>query len=1086
MNKNRRRFAVVAGSSIAVAAGATLGGIAVAQEEESAPVLESIVVTGSRIARRDFEANSPLLTVDRDTFENRSNFGLESALNQLPQFTPAGSEALSSSAGTAFPGPQLAPGAATLNLRGLGPNRSLVLVNGRRAQPINAQLIVDINSIPAAAISNVEVITGGAAAVYGADAIAGVVNFMLRDDFEGFEFDVQYGIAEVGDAQTIQASGLVGGNFADGRGNGMLGLVWSDRDKAYQRNRSFYTSAWRDPNSAGGGGGAPLPVANLAGLNYGVNPDGSLFLTNNVTNPDMPYTGPLNNLAGGAGFKINPPAPATGNHTLGYNDPDNLVSIPLTRYSLFGSAKYDITERASVFADVTFTETQATALSFAAPAGNIWALQVPYDSANDDPLSPTFGDDPSNWYPVPAELASLLNARPNPDSPWQLSRGLNFLDRLRVDTTSNIYQLTVGMRGDWGFRDWTWDVHGSHGSTSVVAQQPVGAISHRNLQQILSGTTANGARSLTIDGPWSSGWSSGATFNPSHCTSGIPIFNADGSVPTPPPGSAEGVQVSSDCASYATLELNNVTRVEQNTVEANMQGALVDNWAGEVRFALGATYRDASLSFQPDTGNSGQQPDTNVINQIALPNSTSGSINVSEIYGELLVPLVSDVPFVQRFELELGARYSEYDTAGGTDTFKILGNWAVNDWLRFRGGYQRANRAPNIYELYAPIAGALASSSDPCVNVDGFTQPFGNTESNPNLVNLQVACNELIVRDGGFDYVTLADDPTAVAQNPALYPDLDQTRMSNHRWILGYNGAFPFSIGLEEGNPDLDSERAETITIGMVLNSPWNHPLLERFTMAVDYYSIDLRGTISTPSGITIYTQCLSPEYNPLIASPAGSLTGAEILAGNPYCDLVNRYPFDQNGVLGAPGSGTDRTFNARYLNQGGTKTSGIDVNFNWGADLADLGIDRVPGAINFNAVVNFVRKYSEAQFPGAPYVDFKGTSENLTFDYRVSGTLSYLFNGNTIGLRGRYLPSIDASPFASPNTQGASSHHEFDLFANYALSDRYRIRAGVDNLFNAKPEIFGATPNDANRGQTLQIYDLLGRRYFLGLNIRM
>src|SRR5690606_26193553 len=129
------------------------------------------------------------VTVSEDAFENRSGVTVEETLNDLPQFTAAGSAALSSTAGTAFTGADQAPGAATLDLRGLGANRTLVLLNGRRAQPVNAQLVVDVNTIPTAAIRSVEVITGGAAAVYGADAIAGVVNFILRDDFEGLELN---------------------------------------------------------------------------------------------------------------------------------------------------------------------------------------------------------------------------------------------------------------------------------------------------------------------------------------------------------------------------------------------------------------------------------------------------------------------------------------------------------------------------------------------------------------------------------------------------------------------------------------------------------------------------------------------------------------------------------------------------------------------------------------------------------------------------------------------------------------------------------------------------------------------------------
>src|SRR5690606_30519271 len=182
-------------SSISLALTITAHAPAAAQE----PSVEEVVVTGSRIARRDYEAQTPIVTLDAEAFTERTNIGLEATLNQLPQFTVAGTQAQASPAGTPFPQASAAPGAATVNLRGLGLNRTLVLMDGRRVQPVNGLLVVDLNTIPSAAIERVEIITGGAAAVYGADAIAGVVNFILKRDFEGFDVNAQYTITEEGD-----------------------------------------------------------------------------------------------------------------------------------------------------------------------------------------------------------------------------------------------------------------------------------------------------------------------------------------------------------------------------------------------------------------------------------------------------------------------------------------------------------------------------------------------------------------------------------------------------------------------------------------------------------------------------------------------------------------------------------------------------------------------------------------------------------------------------------------------------------------------------------------------------------------------
>jgi outer membrane receptor protein involved in Fe transport len=1075
---NRSIRAAMMGATSVAALGMSLAAVSTPALAQDEPLLtDRVVVTGSRIARRDFQANSPIVTVDEAAFENRSSFAVEATLNQLPQFQPGGSESLGSSAGNPFADADAAPGAATLNLRGLGANRSLILVNGRRPQPVNSQLVVDVNTIPAAAIQNVEVITGGAAAVYGADAIAGVVNFILRRDFEGFEVDAQYGLTEQGDNRTAQVNVLVGGNFADGRGNAMLGASWSQRGRAFARDREFTRKGWNDPSTTAGSiDNTGITQVNLNNTQYGVNPDGTLFLRLRPQNPSpgfAPYRGPLHEGPGGSGFKINPDG------SLGYNDPNAELSVPLTRYSLFGSATYELTSNVRFFVEGNFTETETTAISLVPPAFNIWGLSMPYNPANDDPDSPTFGANPANWHPVSGPLADLLNARPNPAAPWTLNRGLDFMGRLHTDTTSNIYQLTAGFEGELPFKDWTWEIYGSHGKTNVLSRSPDGTISQENIQQIFDGRATallpGGVPRITSTGPWSAGWNNGeAIAVVGSCTSGIPLFNPDGSVPAQ-------VTVSQDCIDYATLRLNNATLLEQNIVEATMQGGLFDIWAGEVRFALGAAYRSEDFSFNPDSGYSAQQARANAINLIALPQYTEGYFDVGEVYGEVLIPLISDLPFIQQLDLELGGRHSDYSTAGGIQTYKILGDWEVNDWLRFRGGYQVANRAPNIYELFAPVAGSLVfGANDPCTNIQNFTASYGNLPSNPNRVNLQLACAELIARDGGFRYDTLAQ------RTPAGGPGVDDTHISNFNYtVVGRGAGFPISIALQQGNPDLDSEKAKTWTLGGVITSPVAHPLLDRFNLSVDWYSIDLKGTISVPSYGTVYSQCLDPQFNPLIASAPGSVSGAEILAGSQYCDLINREPVNAAGAIGAVGSGLDRNYDGQFVNQGGTKTSGIDVAVNWGADFEDMGAGFIPGGFNWNVVANFLLDFSESPFPGAPFVDYTGTLVNSSYDYRVFSTFTWMMDSWSVGLRTRYLPEIDAAPTATPGSSGAASHTEWDLFGRYLISDTYELRAGVDNLLDELPETVGSTPTNTNTGSTGANYDQFGRRFYIGATAR-
>jgi outer membrane receptor protein involved in Fe transport len=207
-----------------------------------------ILVTGSRIVRQDFEANSPFVTVDKALLENSSTAALEQTLNKLPQFVPAQTP---TAGGDIQPTATNTPGAATVSLRGLGTNRNLVLIDGRRATPGNASGVVDINTIPSAAVERVEVITGGASATYGADAIAGVTNFILKKNFQGLELDGRAGLSERGDGFEFQVSGIMGSDFDDGRGNVSFAMSMNKREASFQRDRPWYTDLWTDPQVGG-------------------------------------------------------------------------------------------------------------------------------------------------------------------------------------------------------------------------------------------------------------------------------------------------------------------------------------------------------------------------------------------------------------------------------------------------------------------------------------------------------------------------------------------------------------------------------------------------------------------------------------------------------------------------------------------------------------------------------------------------------------------------------------------------------------------------------------------------------------------
>lgn len=1038
-----------------------------AAESDGAEELTEIVVTGSRIVRRDYESQSPIVTVQAETFEDRASVGIEEALNQLPQFSVAGNAQTNSSASTPFPSPTAAPGAATVDLRNLGTNRSLVLVDGRRVQPVNGNLVVDLNTIPSAAIQSVEIISGGAAAVYGADAISGVVNLILKKNFEGAEFDAQYGLTQEGDGEQYQFSGLLGANYSDGRGNVLFGASYANRGTIKGKDRDWVRAGWLDSGTSAGGvpGGSNLSAINCAvaicgttftptnsGSAFVIDQNGNVFDPNDPLNPAHPYTGPLSY---DSGYKINP------NGSLGYFDKEaSNLALPLERWSVFGSTNFNLTENVTLFAETRFSETQTQSFGTHIGLFNIWDIDVPYNQAFDDPDSPTFGQG-TNRHPVSADLADLLNARVLPGganpltSSWTYEGAVDWVPRYTTDTTSNVFQLIAGLRGRLPYKDWTWEVYGSHGKSSVNAHLPESFLNHRQVQQLMTADMyGQNWRNPEVVGV------AGA------CTSGLPIFSADGSVNLTQ-------SVSDDCANYVTLRMNNISSLRQEVFEANMQGTLLDIWAGPLQFAAGADYRSEDFRFIPDGAYNANQIYPNVVNNIALPVGVKGINDVREVYAEFAIPLVRDLPFVQSFSIDPGIRISDYKTAGTVETWKVLGDWRVTDWVRFRGGFQRANRAPNVTELFSPIGASSIDffAPDPCTNIPGTVPEWGNLDTNPNRLNLQILCQHLMVRDGAPP--TLYEPGTASA---------DGYRFN----VFGGTGPFPFNLAITGGNPDLKSEQADTVTIGTVLRSPFEAEALRRLTLSIDYYKIDIKGAIAVPGALQVYQQCTDYAYNTLLADAPGSHTGEELAAASPYCSLIQREYAPPQFIWGA-----NRKFKAAYINMGGIRTSGVDVQVDWASSFAAMGMESVPGALNVNVQYSWLDSYAISPFPGGEFVENKSRGSN--FRYKLFSTVSYANGPFSMGLRWQHLPGLKPALGAGESLQGVNGHDQVDMFGRWAINERYDLRFGIDNLLNADPEIVGATrnlvtPEESNNalGSSFSSHDTFGRRFFLGVKVSL
>jgi iron complex outermembrane recepter protein len=1021
-----------------------------APEAQSGKIQE-VVVTGSRIQRSaDLQSSSPLVTVTSDTLTNISTVGVENALNQLPQFVPAQTQFVTNDNS---PSATDVPGAATIDLRGLGANRTLVLLDGRRAQPSNTTLVVDVNSIPAAAVDHVEVVTGGASAVYGADAISGVVNFRLKSHFQGAELDAQTGVTQKGDGMESRLSATLGTDFAEHKGNIITILEWSKRDAVYQSNRSFFTDSWSDPysnsamaqlfsfNDYSPNGNAPSQAAvNSIFGNIKVptstavwfNTDGSLFKNSYVAG---------NAAASTAGFDSalppNTSRQAYQNGILNQHFANSYVSSPMTRYSMFSKVNYQLNDNLTAFFQGNFESNTVQSLALASPSRSSWVISLPYCSTQTLAAGTNANCAATRAnYPMPVQLATLLDSRPKRDAPWTLESTLSYLGPRIADISTTVFQVMVGLDGALPFKDWTWEGYVSHGETNIDDNMKSGFASVQRYGQVLN--TASNGTNLNLGGYGAgyanSGLSAGLGASVT-CTSGLPVFSAASFTP------------SQDCLNAIGMNLNTRTQLRQDVVEVTSQGGIFNLPAGEVRGSLGLDWRRDYGVFTPD-------PDlnSNSVYETVMGNFTTagaqGATEIREAYAELLVPLLKDLPAAKSLNVELGDRFSEYNTAGNTSTWKALLNWAPTSFVTIRGGVQYAVRAPNVSELYigASVKPITFVYGDPCAGAN-TTAPWGNVASNANRGKVQQLCSSII---GKYD-------PTSpYFSDPNTYAGGSGTFLQSENEIIS-------------GNPNVTPEKARTVTIGTVFRSPFTSPALSSMTATVDYYKIALTDTIGVIDSVTVYQNCFNyngisnPTYDP----------------NNSFCNLIARQT----------SNGGRAYTSALYSNLGTLDTKGLDFTFNWRAALADMFGHDLPGALGFHVSGTWLISFKQQTAPTAAIVQLDGTGSY--YSYRTLAGVSYGVGPASVELQWTHLPSIENSIAASQPTTTILPSGKYDLFnlsAGYEFTRNFSMRLGVDNLFDRQPQIVGAQPGvtDGAGNTNPSVYDVLGRRFYLSIKARL
>jgi iron complex outermembrane receptor protein len=1070
-----------------------------------ADTVAEVVITGSRIARRDYISNSPIVTVGAKELMSQADLQIQSTLNKLPEFTPDQNLMGRDNTGDTQPTPTHSVGISTVSLRGLGPNRNLVLIDGQRGAPVNAELVIDLNTIPTAMVERVETITGGASAVYGADAIGGVVNFIMKKNFEGLDLDLQEGINQHGgDGKQFSASVLMGTNFSNDKGNVTAAIERFTQDPSWERNRPYVVKGWSDP-TVSPVNGFPMGVnysLNAQGVPQGVvdslfpkSPAGSVPNNTNVWfNGNALYAGVAGygSVAPG-GVAYNPHQvngtsyayqtvinPAThqpvslikNNEIVGY------VQAPLDRWSMFANAHYDINDWVTANFQANFAQTHTETLLTQYPPSIItgWAVNVPYNQATDDPASPTFkaSGTAGAQHPISAPLATLLNNRTNAAAPWQLLwlGDINTQLPPRGTTDQNtVFQIRGGLKGKFPKSNWIWSLDGSHSESEEYSVARGDYSLARYQAQITAPNYGQGTNQGNFTQPGGA-IAPGSTLIASPnggfgaakvtCTSGFysAIFN--------------GATPSADCLASISAPIQSMNFTKQDSVEFDASGDLFNLPAGMVKGSVGADYRRDQNVFNPDILSSNQSFTDQVIGVYPVAYLNVGQ-DVKEGYGELSIPVLANLPFIKSFTINPGLRYSTYNTSKGGYTYKILGDLEVNDYLRLRGGYNLAVRAPNLGELYEGLTEVFGSGTDygdPCSLLS--KAPFG-------AGGAAVAQNQTtatpVYNAGGA-----AGAANALAICKALMTPAAQTYFYNTAGISQPTPG-PTSYGWHnvQGNPKLTPETAKTFTAGAVIKSPFQNPLLSQANLSIDYYKIHIDQAIEFASVDYVYQQCLSQP----VATALTSL----------FCQAIQRSPqFGGQLLTGTPAA-----------NQATIDTSGVDLQFDWGVQLSDLKRD-IPGRFSLSVVSSFLGNYDTVSAPGQATQHWYGTAgPTLTgtnggaYKYKVNTSFGYAVGPAIINLNWRHLPQINAASAVAPGNTvlPTAAYNIFDVATTWSLPHRIQLRAGIQNLLDSQPPITGATSavyvnglqqTVASSGQgstNPSFYDPLGRRFYMGLKVR-
>ena len=1046
-------------------------GTAFAQEaadDAAADDQPAIVITGSLIRNPNLEQANPVNVTTADTIELKQANLAEEVLREVPGIVPSIGSAVNNGNG----------GASYVDLRGLGSNRNIVLLDGNRIVPGDLQGRVDLNNIPLALVSRVDALTGAAVTTYGADAITGVVNFITKKDFAGLDFSVSEQITGQGDGNFLRADLTVGANFDDGRGNAVLSIGYQESDPVYQGARDFSVFGIDSYSGTLGGSGTTVPsrftgtrplaagVPNtlqerfLAGYtttaNTSYDPTLPTDLALGVNTPFVPILGTnATGAANGGVRQINGAGQAVGTYAFFNFNPYNIFQTPFERFNIFSQANYEVSDAVEVYTRGMFSKNNVKTII--APSGSFnspvtinlnnpylpSALRNQFCALNVAPVvigvnaagDPTSGQ--TTYTPrFDAATCAAAALATGPSDPRYRTVSTN-LGRRAVengprisDYTSTVFDVRVGLKGALTSTV-DWDINGSYGeSENVQAIQNYTLQSRFRQGLLVNGTLAN----ATCQDP----------------ANGCVPINVFGEAGTISPAAA--AFLSEDSTTVVTTTL-----AQARAVVAGDLGIASPGATESIGFALGAEFRDYGARQQSDTlakaagelgGAGGAAPDIN------------GGYSVYEGYGELIVPLLADKPLFHSLTLEGGARYSHYMIDGGntndTWTYKVGASWEPVADIKFRGNYSRAVRAPNIDELFSPLNVELTNlATDPCAGA----APTANA-------NLRSVC---IAQGAPAGTIGSIANPTAAQA---------QTRTG--------------------GNINLKPEKATTWTVGAVFQPAF----VPGFSISADYYNIKVTDQIGNPTSGDIIAACF------------GTVTAAS--AADPACTTIRRNPVT-GGLDGDPA--TTLGLLQTLSNAGKLTTSGVDVIANYSNDL---GFAKWQSSFVFNYTVSqkfnaFVASPTSIDRECVGYY-----SANCGFTGSIQPKFSWTWRNTLsidevdISFLWRHISSMQQEPLDITNANGTpnngpaysgplpagfgyregetvdfgkiAAYDWFDLTVRFNVTDNFSMSATVQNLLDKDPPVVGSSIGSTafNSGNTYpSTYDALGRRFAVSARLK-